>query len=125
MERKSETADPEIAITRVFKGAGNLVWSAWTDPKPVAQWWGPTGFTNTIHKMEVKVGGVWDFIMHGPDGTDYPNKIVFTEVVKPELLKFDHGSDDPNDPGQFKSTLISSSLKSSKTEINIMIVFKS
>ena len=65
MERKSDTADREIAIKRVFNAPRSLVWTAWTDPKHVAQWWGPTGFTNTIHKMEVKVGGVWDFIMHG------------------------------------------------------------
>ena len=124
MERKSETADREIAITRVFNAPRNLVWSAWTDPKHVAHWWGPTGFTNTIHKMEVKVGGVWDFIMHGPDGTDYPNKIVFTEVVKPELLKFDHGSDDPNDPGQFNVTVNFTALESAKTEIRMRMVFQ-
>lgn len=124
MERKSETADREIAITRVFNAPRNLVWSAWTDPKHVGQWWGPTGFTNTIHKMEVKVGGVWDFIMHGPDGTDYPNKIVFTEVVKPELLKFDHGSDDPNDPRQFKVTVNFKALESEKTEIMMRMVFQ-
>src|SRR5216684_6933391 len=104
MERKSETADREIAITRVFNVPRNLVWSAWTDPKHVAQWWGPTGFTNTIHKMEVKVGGVWDFIMHGPDGTDYPNYIEYREIVPPERIVFLHG-DSARDPNRFVSTI--------------------
>lgn len=72
----------------------------WTDPKHIA-WWGPNGFTNTIHEMNVKPGGVWRFIMHGPDGTDYPNKILFIEVVKPERLVYTHGSDEDNDPNQF------------------------
>ena len=74
--------------------------------------------------MEVKVGGVWDFMMHGPDGTDYPNKIVFTEVVKPELLKFDHGSDDPNDPGQFKVTVNFNAVEKNKTEIHMRMLFQ-
>lgn len=124
MERKSETADREIKITRVFNAPRALVWTAWTDPKHVVHWWGPNGFTNTIHKMEVKVGGVWDFMMHGPDGTDYPNKIVFTEVVKPELLKFDHGSDDPNDPGRFKVTVNFTAIEKNKTEIQMRMLFQ-
>src|SRR5579862_2342210 len=124
MGKKSDTADREIAITRVFNAPRNLVWTAWTDPKHVALWWGPNGFTNTIHKMEVKVGGVWDFIMHGPDGINYPNKILFTEVVKPELLKFDHGSDDPNDPGQFKVTVNFTALEAKKTEIKMRMLFQ-
>src|ERR1041384_3531490 len=124
MERKSETADREIAITRVFNAPRNLVWTAWTDPKHVALWWGPNGFTNTIHKMEVKVGGVWEFMMHGPDGTDYPNKIVYTEVVKPELLKYDHGSDNPNDPIRFKVTVKFIEVESKKTEIQMRMVFE-
>jgi uncharacterized protein YndB with AHSA1/START domain len=64
----------------------------WTDPNHVAQWWGPKGFTNTIHEMDVRPGGVWRFVMHGPDGVDYQNKIVFIEVVKPERLVYDHVS---------------------------------
>ena len=58
----------------------------WTDPEHVAKWWGPTGFTNTIYEMDVRPGGVWRFVMHGPDGIDYQNKIVYIEVVKPERL---------------------------------------
>ncbi len=123
MERKSETADREIAITRVFNAPRSLVWTAWTDPKHVIHWWGPDGFTNTFHKMEVKVGGTWEFIMHGPDGTNYPNKIVFTEVVKPELLKYDHGSDDPNYPGRFKVTVNFAAIERNKTEIKMHMLF--
>ena len=79
----ASTADREIAATRIFDAPRELVWKAWTDPKHVAQWWGPNGFTNTIHEMNVSPGGVWRFMMHGPDGTDYPNRIVFIEVVEP------------------------------------------
>ncbi|HUP62940.1 MAG TPA: SRPBCC family protein [Thermoanaerobaculia bacterium] len=83
--------DREIRATRVFDAPRELVWKVWTDPVHIAQWWGPNGFTNTISEMEVKPGGVWRFIMHGPDGTDYPNEITYLEVEKPSRLVYDHG----------------------------------
>ena len=90
VERRSEamvsTADREIVLTRVFDAPRGMVWEAWTDPKQVVLWWGPTGFTTTIEVMDVRVGGLWRQVMHGPDGTDYPNDSVFTEVVPYERL---------------------------------------
>jgi uncharacterized protein YndB with AHSA1/START domain len=53
---------------------------------------GPNGFTNTIATMEVKPGGAWDLVMHGPDGTDYKNKKIFKEIVKPERIVFEQVS---------------------------------
>ena len=87
---RSFTADREITATRVLDAPRARVWEAWTDPKHVAQWWGPNGFTNTIHKMEVRKGGSWEFVMHGPDGTDYKNHSIFDEVVEPELIVYSH-----------------------------------
>jgi uncharacterized protein YndB with AHSA1/START domain len=87
------TADREIVATRVFEAPRELVWKAWTEPKHIAQWWGPNGFKNTISHMEVKPGGVWEFVMHGPDGVDYQNKIVYGEVVEPVRLTYDHVND--------------------------------
>jgi len=57
----ANTADREIANTRIFDAPRELIWKAWTDPKHVAEWWGPNGFTNTIHEMDVRPGGVWRF----------------------------------------------------------------
>jgi uncharacterized protein YndB with AHSA1/START domain len=87
----ASTADREIVNTRVFDAPRELVYEAFTNPKHVAQWWGPRGFTNTIHEMDVRPGGVWRLTMHGPDGTDYPNRIDFIEVVKAERLVYTHG----------------------------------
>lgn len=123
MERKNETADRSIEINRILNAPRSLVWKAWTEPQHIAQWWGPYGFTNTIHKMEVKVNGAWEFIMHGPDGTDYPTKIIFTEVVKPELLKFDHRSDNPSHPVRFKVTVNFKEIEAKKTEIHMQMIF--
>lgn len=98
-----DTADREIIIARVFDAPRALVWKAWTEREHIVQWWGPTGFTNTTQTMEVRPGGVWLHVMHGPDGTDYPNKITFIEVVKPELLIYHHG--DEGKPGYFHVTV--------------------
>lgn len=84
--------DREIITTRVIDAPRKLVWEAWTDREQVAHWWGPDGFTNTIHEMDVRPGGVWRFVMHGPDGVDYQNKIVFEEIVMPERLVYCHVS---------------------------------
>jgi uncharacterized protein YndB with AHSA1/START domain len=89
--KSSAVNDPEkkeLSITRILNAPRELVWEVWTHPEHIAQWWGPNGFTNTIHHMDVKPGGEWNFIMHGPDGTDYPNKIVFNKIIKPGLITF-------------------------------------
>ena len=89
-------------MTRAFAAPRELVWNAWADPKHIKAWWGPNGFTTTTLEAEIQPGGVWRFIMHGPDGTDYPNKIVYTEIVKPERLVYDHGGDGDVDDAQFQ-----------------------
>jgi uncharacterized protein YndB with AHSA1/START domain len=80
----------EIVITRVFDAPRELVFEMWTDPKHLMHWYGPRGFTITIQEMDVRPGGAWNMIMHGPDGANYPNHSVFTEVVKPERLVYVH-----------------------------------
>lgn len=87
----ANATDREITGTRVFDAPRELVWKAWTDPQHVAHWFGPNGFTTTTSEMDVRPGGYWRFVMHGPDGTDYPNEIHYLEVVKPERLVYEHG----------------------------------
>ncbi|MBS2037149.1 SRPBCC domain-containing protein [bacterium] len=88
----------ELHLTRIYKAPRNLVWEVWTDPKHVAQWWGPRGFTLTHHDKQLKVGGRWNYTMHGPDGVDYPNSTLYHEVVEGERLVYDHGSDGQSKP---------------------------
>jgi uncharacterized protein YndB with AHSA1/START domain len=84
------STDCHIVATRLLDAPRELVWKTWTDPKHVASWWGPKGFASTIQEMDVRPGGIWRLVMHGPDGRNYPNKSVYVEVVKPQLLVFDH-----------------------------------
>ena len=87
---KSNTADRELRISRLLDAPVELVWEVWTNPEHIKNWWGPDGFTNTITKMEIKPGGEWNLIMHGPDGTDYKNKSVFKEIVKHKKFVYEH-----------------------------------
>jgi uncharacterized protein YndB with AHSA1/START domain len=99
------TADREIVLTHTFDAPRELVWEAYTRVDQVAEWWGPNGYTITIHEMNVAVGGVWRFAMHGPHGKDYPNKVVYREIVKPERLVFEHMEDTPNPQIRFDVTI--------------------
>jgi len=115
---RSSTADREIATTRIFDAPRDLVFDAWTEPQHVAQWWGPNGFTTTTHSMDVRPGGEWIFIMHGPDSTDYKNHIVYREVVRPERLVYDHVSGP-----LFRATVIFES-EGNKTRLSMKMVFE-
>ncbi|MBV9108696.1 MAG: SRPBCC family protein [Gemmatimonadetes bacterium] len=100
----SPTADREIVTTRVFQAPRERVFDAYTDAGNIGRWWGPRGFTTTTHEMDVRPGGVWRNTMHSPDGTDYPNYVVYSEVVRPERLVWDHGTVQ-GEPPQFHATV--------------------
>lgn len=85
-----EIVQREIVTTRVFDAPRALVFEAWTDPEQLKAWWGPRGFSNTFHVFEMKPGGLWRYIMHGPDGTDFNNESRFVEIVVPERIVLDH-----------------------------------
>ncbi len=76
----------ELVITRVLDAPRALVFKAWTDPKHMAQWWGPHGFTNPVCELDVRPGGAIRIDMRGPDGVVYPMGGVFHEIVEPERL---------------------------------------
>ena len=90
-----EPADREIVITRVFDAPRELVWKVWTEAEHVSQWWGPLGFTTRVTELDLRPGGRWRYVMIGPDGTEYPSKGVFREVIPLERIvtsnEFDEG----------------------------------
>jgi uncharacterized protein YndB with AHSA1/START domain len=97
--------DHEIVITRLIEAPRALVFDAWTKPEHIGKWWGPRGFTTTTNSMDVRPGGEWRFIMHGPDGTDYKNRIVYVEVVKPERLVYNHSGEEDDEDEKFQTTV--------------------
>jgi uncharacterized protein YndB with AHSA1/START domain len=94
----SDTADREFVISRRIDAPRELVFEAFTEVRHLSQWWGPDGFTTTTRAFEFRVGAEWVFTMHGPDGTDYPEWITWTEIVPPRRIALLHGEarDDPN-----------------------------
>src|SRR5205809_7719000 len=85
------TADREIVISRVIDAPRELVFEAFTEVRHLSRWWGPDGFTTTTRSFEFRVGGEWDFVMRGADGTDYKESISWTEVAPPERSALLHG----------------------------------
>lgn len=116
----------EIVITRAFEVPRELVWQAMTDPKHVIHWWGPNGFTTTIEEMDVRPGGIWKHVMHGPDGTDYPNRSIFREVEKPGRISFVHaGKKEGGSGANFVATWTFDEEAAGKTRVTIRMVFPS
>jgi uncharacterized protein YndB with AHSA1/START domain len=120
------TADREIVISRVVDAPRELVWEAMTNPEHVVNWWGPRGFTINVEKMEVKEGGEWKLTMHGPDGAEYPNHHVFTEVVKPERMVFLKSGERKGGGTHVNavSTWTFDTVEEKKTRVTIRMVFE-
>jgi uncharacterized protein YndB with AHSA1/START domain len=85
----------EVSLTRVIDAPRSLVWKAWTDPKHIAGWWGPKGFTSVVDEWDARPGGAIKLEMRAPAG-GHPMTGTFHEVAPPERLVFlavarDHG----------------------------------
>lgn len=85
-----QTADREIVITRLLNAPRELVFDLWTDPNHLGRWWGPRGFSVTTQELKATPGGRWKFTMLGPDGSSYEGTLLFSEVIRPQRLRFDH-----------------------------------
>jgi uncharacterized protein YndB with AHSA1/START domain len=118
--------DPSAIITvREFEAPRELVFEAFTDPKHLAQWWGPYGFTTTTSAFDFSEGGVWRFVMHGPDGRDYQNRITFDEIQRPERIRYHHGGADDVEPVQFRTTVTFEDLGNDRTRLTLYAQFPS
>jgi uncharacterized protein YndB with AHSA1/START domain len=83
-------ADRAFVHSRVIDVPRERVFRAFSDPACLARWWGPNGFSSTFETFDLRPGGAWRFVMHGPDGANYPNESVFVEVVAPERVVLEH-----------------------------------
>lgn len=97
-EAVAAVIDREIVQERIFDAPRELVWTAWTDPRHVDKWWGPNGYRNETSSMEFRVGGLWRFVMHGPDGKIWKNWTRFEEISRPERIVYSHGGGDGGEP---------------------------
>lgn len=121
-----DTSDREIIISRVVDAPRELVWQAWTDPQHVVHWWGPRGFSTTIKKMDFRIGGVWEHVMRGPDGVNYPNKSTFQDIVPLERIVYSHGGGREGGPGAtFLATWTFETVAPGQTRLTGRMVFPS
>lgn len=120
------TADREIFLTRTIRAPRALVFEAFTDPGHVVEWWGPTGFSTTTQRMDVRPGGQWRFCMRGPDGREYENLITYLEVAKPERLVYKHGGASDVEPVSFEVTVTFQELpEPGSTRLTLRMLFAS
>ena len=82
--------DLAVSTTRLVDASPARVYEAFEDPRQLAQWWGPNGFTSTFETFDFREGGAWKFVLHGPDGKDYPNVNRFVELVPAERVRLQH-----------------------------------
>jgi uncharacterized protein YndB with AHSA1/START domain len=118
---RGTASDREIVITHTIDGPRELVFAAFADVQHLSRWWGPDGFTTTTRAFVFRQGGVWDFVMHGPDGSDYPSWITWREITPPERIALIHG-ESAQDPDAFESVFTFAD-HGETTEITLRTVF--
>jgi len=119
LDRHVWALDREIVLSRVINAPRAKVFEAWTKVEHLIHWFGPAGFTIENIESDIRVGGVWRFVMVAPDGTRYDSRKVFLEIVAPELIVMDHGSDIDDDPSRFRTTITFDEQSDGKTVITL------
>jgi uncharacterized protein YndB with AHSA1/START domain len=108
----------EITTERIMNAGRELVFKAWADPLHLKNWWGPKGFTNTFHIHDLRPGGKWSFVMHGPQGNNYPNECVFIKIKEPVLIAWNHLSNP-----QFKVLTTFEAMPGNRTKVVFKMIF--
>jgi uncharacterized protein YndB with AHSA1/START domain len=111
--------DREIIITRVIDAPRESVFDAWADPEQLPEWFGPRGFTIKTHEIDIRAGGVWRYVMVGPDGTRWDSRMTFLRIERPRLIEVDHGSDKDDDPGRFRTLVTFDAQTDGKTVLTL------
>ncbi|WP_291830107.1 SRPBCC family protein [Bosea sp. (in: a-proteobacteria)] len=111
--------DREIVLSRVINARRDIVFTAWTDPTHLPEWFGPAGFTIKTKEIDLSVGGLWRFDMIAPDGQLWASRMQFRRIERPTLIEFDHGLDSDDDPDRFRTTITFDEQSDGKTVITL------
>jgi uncharacterized protein YndB with AHSA1/START domain len=120
VQRPSER---EVVFARVIDAPRELVWETWTDVEHLRHWFGPAGFSTTSYEFAFVPGGVWRFVMHGPDGTDYPTIVVFREIDPPSRIVYENGWDLPGAPLDF-TVVVTFAAEGTRTRLALHMTFR-
>lgn len=121
-ETKTAAEDRQIVVRRRIDAPRRIVFKAWTEVRHLSRWFGPAGFSTTTSSFAFRPGGVWEFVMHGPNGSDHPNHIEWLEITAPERIVLRQGSY-ADDPDAFISTITFGEHEGG-TEITLRSVFR-
>lgn len=112
-------SDIEIFSSRILNFPVEKVYKAFADPSHLKNWWGPNGFTNTIHEFDLKPGGNWRLTMHGPEKGNYENSSVFKTIKPNELISWKRISQP-----LFDMEIRFEKITDSKTNISFRMIFE-
>lgn len=86
--KRMEITDKSIYSNRLIKAPLQQVYEAFANPALLAKWWGPEGFSNTIHEFDLRPGGKCRLTMHGPEKGNYENAALFNKVLPLQLISW-------------------------------------
>ncbi len=109
----------EVVTTRVFNVSREVLFTAWSDPTHLIEWWGPKGCTSTFQEFDFRARGLWHFTIQTPNGINVENKCVFVEIARPERIVFEHLQPAP----KFQATW-TLELHGSKTKLTFRMRFE-
>ncbi len=115
----STDSQNEIHSSRELSTPIEIVYQAFSNPSHLKNWWGPEGFTNTIHEFDLRPGGKWRLTMHGPEKGNYENSSVFKTVVPNKLIAWTRISQP-----LFDMEVEFEQLSPSKSKISFRMIFK-
>jgi len=113
------TPSNQIYSARILNAPIKTVYEAFSNPNHLAVWWGPNGFTNTIHEFDLKLGGKWILTMHGPEVGNYENSSVFKTVEPLKLIAWTRVSQP-----LFEMEVGFKKINDSQTEISFRMIFE-
>lgn len=111
--------DHEIYSSRELNYPVEMVYQAFANPKHLQKWWGPEGFTNTIHEFDLRPEGKWQLTMHGPEKGHYENSSVFKTIIPNRLISWVRVSQP-----LFDMEVGFEQLHDTKTKISFRMIFK-
>jgi uncharacterized protein YndB with AHSA1/START domain len=114
--------DKVLVLRRTFPGVSAAdVYDAWTRPELVARWYGPEGFANEIHEMELSEGGNYRLTMQAPDGSRYPLRGVFRTLQPPTRLVFTWMWETPPENADPRQTLVSIDISQEGPDVRLTL----
>jgi uncharacterized protein YndB with AHSA1/START domain len=79
-------ADDQILITREFDAPSELVFKAWTTPELVKRWWSGQRGAVTSAEIDLRVGGMWRYVMDATGGFEVACHGEYREIVPNERI---------------------------------------